>query len=350
VLNSINVGKRLIGPGHACYVIAEAGTNHNGKLETALALVDCAADAGADAVKFQTFKADALVAPTDHPIAELSDKFGRFGATVHEMFRKVEMPLDWLPRLYARARERGIDFLSTPFDEGSVDVLDELGVRAFKIASYEVVHLPLLRHAARKKKPILLSTGMANLGEIEEAITAIRGEGNDQIALFHCAIGYPVDFRDIHLAAMDTMRASFGIPVGFSDHSLGVAVPFAVAARGGNLLEKHFTLDSKQHGPDHEFAIEPNALKDMVSGMRNVEAAIGRPEKTVQPSEALHYTRGRRSLFAVVDIPAGQTITKDMLAVLRPGVGLKPKYLGVVAGRPARRAIRAFQPLSWDDV
>lgn len=347
---SVQVENRVIGPGHPCFVIAEAGTNHGGDIETAIALIDCAAEAGADCVKFQTFRADALVAPTDHPIATLTDKFGRFGKTVHEMFRKAEMPLEWLPRLFEHARSRNLVFLSTPFDEGSADVLDELGVAAFKIASYEIVHIPLLRHIARKGKPILLSTGMANLGEIEEAISAIRAEGNDKIALFHCAIGYPVAFEDVHLAAMDTMRSAFRVPVGFSDHSLGVPVPLAAVARGADLIEKHFTLDSGQDGPDHDFAAEPSTLAEMVNGIRAVQASIGNPTKDVQPSEELHYRRGRRSLFSVVDIPAGQRITPEMIAVLRPGVGLKPKYFDLVVGRPARRDIRAFQPLSWDDV
>jgi N-acetylneuraminate synthase/N,N'-diacetyllegionaminate synthase len=331
-------------------VIAEAGTNHNGSFDTALALVDCAADAGADAVKFQTFRADALVAPTDHPIARLNDSFGRFGATVHEMFRKAEMPLEWLPKLFAHAQSRGIMFLSTPFDEQSADVLNDLGVPAFKIASYEVVHLPLLRYVARFGKPMLISTGMADLGEIEDALDAIRGEGNNEIALFHCPIGYPVAFENVHLAAMDTLRQAFGVPVGLSDHTLGITAPLAAVARGADLIEKHFTLDAHQHGPDHDFAAEPATLKAMIRGIRDVTAAVGDPRKICQPSEELHYRRGRRSLFAACNIPEGTTITAEMLAVLRPGVGLKPKYLDVVVGRSARKFISAFSPITWDDV
>lgn len=347
---TVEIGTRHVGSGQSCFVIAEAGSNHDGRIDTALALIDCAAAAGADAVKFQSFRADALVARTDHPIARLSDEFARFGATLHEMFRKAEMPLEWLPRLRDHAESRNLVFLSTPFDEGSADLLDELGVPAFKIASYELVHLPLLRSVARKGKPILLSTGMADLGEIEEALEAITGEGNDQVALFHTPIGYPASPEDVHLAAMDTLRHAFGVPVGFSDHTLGIAVPLAAVARGADLVEKHFTLDREQHGPDHEFAAEPSVLTAMIKGIRQVERAIGSPRKGHQPSERVHYERGRRSLFATVDIDAGIIITSDMIAVLRPGVGLKPKYLDTVIGRPARRAIRAFSPLSWDDV
>jgi N-acetylneuraminate synthase/N,N'-diacetyllegionaminate synthase len=191
---------------------------------------------------------------------------------------------------------------------------------------------------------------MANLGEIEEALQAIRGEGNDQVALFHCAIGYPVEFPNVNLAAMDTMRSAFGIPVGFSDHTLGVTAPLAAVARGANLVEKHFTLDAGQHGPDHDFAAEPNTLGEMVKTIRDVEASIGTFIKDVYPSEELHYRRGRRSLFAATDIPEGTAITREMLAVLRPGVGLKPKYLELVVGRVARRPIKAFAPIGWDDL
>jgi pseudaminic acid synthase len=347
---TVTIGTRPLGPGHPCFIIAEAGSNHDGSFEQAVALVDCAADCGADAVKFQTFTADRLVAQTRHPIARLTDQFGQFGATVYEMFHKAEMPPVWLPELRARAESRGIIFLSTPFDEQSADVLEGVGVPAFKVASYEIVHLPLLRHLARKQKPMILSTGMADLAEIDEALSVIRAEGNEQIVLLHCAIGYPAAPEDVHLAAMDTIRKTFGLPVGFSDHTLGIAVPVAAVARGASVIEKHFTLDAKRQGPDHGFAAEPQTLNDMVRSIRDVERAIGSPEKRHQPSEELHYRRGRRSVFAAVDIAEGTLITPEMLSVLRPGIGLKPKYLDQVVGRRAKRRIQAFDPISWDDV
>ena len=346
----IRIGTRDVGPGHAPYVIAEAGSNHNGDVGTALKLIDVAAEAGAHAVKFQTFRADAIAARTAHPIATLSDEFERYGRTMHEMFSGLEMPLEWLPRLRDHAAERGITFLSTPFDERSVDLLMDLGMDAFKIASYEIVHLPLLRHVARTGRPVLLSTGMASLGEIEEALDAIRGEGNDQIAIFHCPIGYPVPPPDVHLAVMDTLRTAFGVPVGLSDHTRGVAVPLAAVARGAQLIEKHFTLDAASAGPDHGFAIEPAELTALVTGAREVFLAIGDSRKRCLPSERLHYERGRRSLFAAAEIGVGQTITADLIVVLRPGVGIAPKYLDTVVGRPARRALRAFDPITWADV
>jgi sialic acid synthase SpsE len=347
---TIRIGDRGIGPGFPPYVIAEAGSNHNQDFATAIALIDVAADAGADAVKFQTFKADALVARTSHPIATLTDEFSRYGRTVHEMFTAAEMPLDWLPRLRDHAQTRGIEFMSTPFDEGSADVLAALGMPAFKIASYEVVHLPLLRHVARFGRPVLISTGMASIGEIEEAIDAVRGEGNDQIALFHCPIGYPVEPDHVNLAVIDTLRQTFGVPVGLSDHTRGVAIPIGAVARGAQMIEKHFTQDASQPGPDHGFAIEPAELTALCAGVRDVALAIGDPHKRCLPSERLHYERGRRSLFTTVDLAAGDPFDLRNLAVLRPGVGLAPRFLDFVAGRTARRPLRAFDPITWDDV
>jgi sialic acid synthase SpsE len=348
--SKLRIAGRGVGPGEPAYLIAEAGSNHNRDLATAIALIDVAADSGADAVKFQTFRADALVARTSHPIATLTDEFERFGKTVHQMFAEVEMPLEWLPRLRDHALERGIAFLSTPFDERSADLLAELGMPAYKVATYEIVHIPLLRHLARMGKPVLMSTGMASVGEIEEAMDAVRSEGNNQIALFHCPIGYPVRPENVNLAVIDTLRQTFGVPVGLSDHTLGIVIPVAAVARGAALIEKHYTLDASHPGPDHGFAIEPHALAALVKGVRDVERAIGDPRKRCLPSEQVHYVRGRRSLFAAVDIQAGQPISRDMISVLRPGVGLAPKFLDTIVGRPARRNLRPFDPITWDDV
>jgi sialic acid synthase SpsE len=346
----LRIADRTVGRGEPAYIIAEAGSNHNRDFATAIALIDAAADSGVDAVKFQTFTADTLVARTSHPIATLHDEFARYGKTVHDMFVEVEMPLDWLPRLKDHASARGITFLSTPFDERSADVLAALDMPAFKVASYEIVHLPLLQHLARLGKPVLMSSGMASMGEIEEAIDVVQGEGNDQIALFHCPIGYPVAPANVNLAVMDTLRQTFAVPIGLSDHTLGIVMPISAVARGANLIEKHFTLDPSQPGPDHGFAIGPDELAELVSSVRAVEAAIGNGQKLCLPSERLHYVRGRRSLFATVEITEGQRITRDMIAVLRPGVGLPPKYINHIVGRLARRDIKPHNPITWDDV
>lgn len=343
----VMIGQRAVGEGEPCFIIAEAGSNHDCNLVQANELIDIAVAARADAVKFQTFTAEKMAARTKEDIARID--FG--GAkSLFELYKKLELPREWQRELSAYCREKGIIFLSTPFDEEAVDQLDELGVEAYKIASFELVHLPLLKYVAQKGKPIILSTGMANLGEIEEALQAICEEGNEEVILLHCAINYPPAFESVNLAAMDTMRQAFQLPVGYSDHTLGLTVPVAAAARGANVIEKHFTVDKTLPGPDHSFALAPEELKAMVCCIREAEAAIGSPLKRAAPDEAEHLKRGRRSIFARADIPKGTTITEEMLAILRPGIGLKPKYLKAIVGRKARRNIKAHEPITLENI
>lgn len=338
---------RHIGPGQPCFVIAEAGSNHGKSLATAIALIDAAADAGADAVKFQSFTADQIAADTSHPIARLRDRFGEFGATLRQFYANAELPAGWVRDLFAYARERGIRPMSTPFDERSVDELVGLGMEAIKIASFELVHLPLLRHAASTGLPLILSTGMANLGEIEEALEVVSAAGATQVALLHCNIEYPPAFDDIELRAIETMRQAFSVPVGFSDHTTGIHIPVAAVALGACVIEKHYTLSRAGDGPDHGFALEPAELASMVSAIRDVERSLGSGRKRRVAAEEIHHQRGRRSLFAARDIPAGTVITRDMISVLRPGVGLHPRYLDHIVGRTAREAIASQSPLEW---
>lgn len=345
----VNIGSRQVGEGKPVFIIAEAGSNHDGKLEQARKLVDIAAEAGADAVKFQSFLADKIVAKTRDRASYLDKIVGK-NESMHDIFKKLEMPREWLKELIAYCNEKNIMFLSTPFDEEAVDVLDELGMPAFKIASFELVHLPLLKYAARKGKPMIISTGMANLGEIEEALEAIYGTGNREVIILHCGINYPPKFEDIHLRAMQTIRQAFGVPVGYSDHTPGITVPVAATALGATVFEKHFTLDKSLPGPDHGFALNPEELKAMVKSIRETEKALGSPVKQMAPAEEELCTVARRSIFAGVDIPKGTEITEDMLVVLRPGTGLKPKYLEVVAGRTARVDIKAHDPITWDKI
>ncbi len=344
---SFVVGDRRIGGGAPCYVIAEAGSNHDRNLDQALRLIDIAAKAGADAVKFQTFTAPKIAARTSHPISRI--EFGG-ATTLYDLYRSVEMPIEWLATLRDHAREQGIAFLSTPFDPDAADALDELGIPLFKIASFELVDLPLLQHVASKGKPIILSTGMATVGEVEEAISAIRAVADVPIALLHCAINYPAPFTSVNLAAMNTLASAFGCPVGYSDHTTGVTVPVAAVARGAAVIEKHFTTDKTLPGPDHAFALNPDELERMVTSIREAEAAIGSATKGPAPDELVHRDRGRRSLFAVQKIAAGTTITRQMIAVLRPGIGLAPKYLDLVIGRTARHDIPESEPITWENV
>jgi pseudaminic acid synthase len=344
-MRSIDIGERRVGAGQPCYVIAEAGSNHDRDLGQARALIDVAAEAGADAVKFQSYTADRIAAQTSHPIA----KYEWGGAhNLHELYAMTELPAEWLPELHAHAKGLGIEFLSTPFDTHYVDVLDELGVPAFKIASYELVDLPLIRHAARTGKPVLLSTGMGDLGEIEDAVQAMRAEGLEDFALLHCAISYPAPFDTVNLAAMRTMADAFGVPVGYSDHTTGITVPIAAVALGATIIEKHYTLSRGLPGPDHSFALEPDELGAMVRGIREAEASIGSSTKAPHEDELEFRARGRRSIFAAVDIAEGTEVSAEMLAVLRPGIGLAPKLLDAVVGRRARRDIAAHEPITWD--
>lgn len=343
----IKIAGKTVGDGEPCFIIAEAGSNHDRKLSQAKELIDIATDSGADAVKFQTFLVDRTWARVKREFMNIDVSGAK---TPYDLYKKTELPREWQQELGDYARDKGIIFLSTPFDEEAVDQLDVLDVPAFKVASFELVHLPLLKHIARKVKPVILSTAMANLGEIEDAIEAIMEEGNDQIILLHCGAGYPLRAEDVNLAAMETLKKAFPYPVGYSDHTLGTAVAIAAVARGANVIEKHFTISRNLPGPDHPFALEPHELKAMVQGIREVEGAIGSPRKVVLDSELIHYQRGRRSLFAKVDIPKGTMITEDMLAILRPGIGLKPKYLNIVIGRKAQADIKAQEPITWDKI
>jgi pseudaminic acid synthase len=344
-MKNILIGDRAVGSGEPCFIIAEAGSNHDRNLNQAKRLVDAALAARADAVKFQTFTAETIAARTDAEVAKIDFAGAK---SLFDLYKSVELPREWQREIKEYCDKKGIMFLSSPFDYGAIDELDELGMPVIKIASFELVDLPLLRHAARTGKPLILSTGMANLGEIEDALGAIYAEGNRQVILLHCAINYPAPFASVNLAAMDTIRQAFDVPVGYSDHTLGNAVPVAAVARGASVIEKHFTLDKGLPGPDHSFAMNPEEFASMVHAIRDTEAAMGSAIKGPAADEAEHLLRGRRSLFAKVAIPKDTTITNEMLAVLRPGIGLMSKYLDVVVGRQARRDIKAHEPITWD--
>lgn len=345
--SKVQIANRIIGEGEPCFVIAEVGSNHDGKLEQAKQLIDIAANSGADVVKFQTFRADKIAARTMDKVVNVDIAGSK---TLHTLYKKMELPQEWPSELADYARDKGIIFLSTPFDEEAVDELDALGIPAFKVASFELVHLSLLKYIAQKGKPIILSTAMANLGEIEEAIETILEEDNDQIILLHCGVGYPLEVEDVNLAAMDTLRQAFPYSVGYSDHTLGITIPIAAVARGASVIEKHFTINRNLSGPDHPFALEPEELRAMIQGIREVEKAIGSPRKGVLNSELIHYKRGRRSIFAIVDIPKGTIITENMLRILRPGIGLQPKYLHMVIGRKAQVDIGVHEPITWNKI
>ena len=348
-MNAIHIAGKSIGPGHPVFIIAEAGSNHNRDMPTARRLIDAAADAGADAVKFQTYSAETLYSKRTPKMSYLKDLTGD-GETVWDLIKKVELPREWQQELADYSAGKGLIFLSTPFDERAVDELEEIGVAAYKIASFEIGHLPLIKRAASTGKPMLLSTGMADLGDIEEALEAVYSTGNTSAGLFHCTIGYPPPMAAINLRAMRTMARAFGVPVGFSDHTLGITIPAAATALGACMIEKHFTLDRSLPGPDHPFALEPDELAAMVSAIRDTEAAMGSGVKRHDPTEQEMYDLARRSIVAACSIPAGTVITADMLAVKRPGTGIAPKFLDTVIGRTARTDIPEDEIITWEMV
>jgi len=339
---SFHIAGRPLGAGEPCYVIAEAGSNHDGNLDQALRLIDAAAAAGADAVKFQTFSADGLYSRNTPMIGYLKEQgLVRSGETVHDLMDRIAMPWQWHRRLIEHCGERGITFLSTPFEEAAVEELERVAVAAYKVASFEIGHLPLLRLIGQTGKPVILSTGMAGLGDIERALETLQAAGCRQVALLHCAIGYPPSFQDLHLRALQTLQQAFGCPVGFSDHSTGLTAPVAAVALGAALIEKHFTLDRSRPGPDHHFSLEPGELRQMVQAVRDCQVALGSGVKYRTAAEEELYRKARRSLVARVAIPRGQIIEADMLAVKRPGTGVPPHLSDWIVGRPARRDIAA---------
>jgi pseudaminic acid synthase len=346
-MKTVMIGDRPVGAGAPTYIIAEAGSNHDRNLDQAKRLIDVAAEAGADAVKFQTFAADRIVAETPTR-AKYLDGILPAGKTMSELFRELELPREWHAELFEHAVAAGLDFISTPFDFEAVDLLDDLGVKAFKVATYELWHLPLIREIASRGKPIICSTGMADMADVQEAVDTVASTGNDQLILLHCVVNYPPPFADLNLRAIETMRQAFGVPVGYSDHSPGITAPIVATALGAAVIEKHFTINRDLPGPDHRFALEPDELRAMVQGIRDAEASLGTGIKRMAPAEADLYVTARRSLFAARDIEAGETLAGGDVAILRPGTGIEVRDLDKVVGRTARRAIARHEPLSWE--
>ena len=343
----VKVGDRLIGEGKPCFIIAEAGVNHNGSIELAKKLIDAAKDAGADAVKFQTFKTEDVVIEKAEK-AEYQKETTGVEESQYGMLKKLELTEEDFRELADHAKEKEILFLSSPFDKESVDLLYELDVPAFKIGSGEITNFPLLKHIAKKGKTIILSTGMATLGEVEEALNVIRSEGVEDVILLHCVSNYPARMEDVNLRAMETLKQAFKIPVGFSDHTLGITVPIAAVTLGACVIEKHFTLDRNLIGPDQKASLEPDELKEMVKAIRDVKKSLGDGVKRPTKSEEEIKKVARRSVVAKVDIPKGTTITENMLDVKRPGTGIEPKYMEMIIGKGAKINIKKEDFITWE--
>lgn len=347
-MKKIKLGGRWIGEGELCFIIAEVGSNHDGKLEQAKQLIDIAVEAGADAVKFQTYSAEKLYSRKAPTMGYLkNNKLVEKNESVWDLIKRTEMSREWHKPLADYCKEKEIVFLSTPFDLEAVDELEEMKMAAYKIASFEITHLSLLEHVAKTGKPIILSTGMADLSDIELALDTVYKQGNRDVILLHCAVAYPPKYEDLNLKVIQTMRQAFQLPVGFSDHTLGVTSDIAVAALGACVIEKHFTTSRKLKGPDHPFALEPDELKNMVRVIRDTEASLGSPIKKHTFAEEEMYRLTRRSLIATDNIPKGTVITKEMIDVKRPGYGIHPKMMDVVIGRVTKINIERDDVLIW---
>jgi len=343
----IEIAGHKIGAGQAAFIIAEAGVNHNGDLKMAHELVDVAAGAGADAVKFQTFIAEKSIT-SDAIKADYQRITTGNEESQLEMAQKLELSFDDFRQLKRYCDERGIVFLSTPFDFESVDFLHSLGVPALKISSGDLTNHPLLRRVASKGVPVIVSTGMSDLDEVREATEVVRSEGNDQIVLLQCVTNYPADPGDVNLRAMRTMAEALNVPVGYSDHTLGIEVAIGAVALGACVIEKHFTLDRSLPGPDHRASLEPRELEALVHGIRRIEAALGTGIKRPAASEASNAAVARRSLVAGRDIQAGSVLTADCVSFKRPGTGLPPKMLERVVGKTALIDLREGTLLELD--
>lgn len=344
----IQIGDRWIGDGERVFVIAEAGSNHDGSLEQAKSLIEVAADAGADAVKFQAFRADRLYPPTAGTIDE-----ERIRGPIHEALAALEMPIDWIEELAEVSDRSGLIFLCTPFDEDTVDQIDPY-VPAFKVASYELTHHPLLRHIAAKHKPILLSTGGAFLDEVVESVDVVASAGATELAVLQCTAEYPAPIDAANLRAIPEMRRALGVPVGLSDHTADAAIaPIAAVALGASIIEKHYTLSRRLPGPDHAFALEPGELRAMIDAIRTTQAMLGDGRKQPLEAEMARRSFGRRALFATRDIKAGDAFSPENVAVLRQGrfgEHLAPKYLPMMFSHRSTRDILAWRPLSDQDL
>lgn len=333
-------------------IIAEAGVNHNGELEKALQLIDAAAEAGADYVKFQTFKTENLVQQeakkAEYQVTNTNDDGTQFA-----MLKKLEIPMDWYDKLIARANEKGIGFLSTGFDEESIDFLDQLGCEFFKIPSGEITNKPYLQYIAGKGKPVIISTGMSDLKDISNAIDVFISSGTRlcDITVLHCNTQYPTEMKDVNLLAMLNIEDEFDVKIGYSDHTLGIEVPIAATALGARVIEKHFTLDRNLPGPDHSASLTPGELKSMVSGIRNIELAIsGSGIKEPSTSEKKNIAAARKSIHLSRDIEEGTEITREHLIMLRPGDGISPMDIDGVIGRSVKHIIAKGHKLNWEDL
>lgn len=334
----INIGNKLVGEGEPCFIIAEIGSNHDGRLDQAKRLIDVAAESGADAVKFQTFKSDAM--------------FNKYkNRDIVDNLEKLELHDEWYEEIFAHANKNNIIALFSVFDEKSADFLENYDVDAYKIASYELTDIPLLKHIAKKKKPMIISTGMASELEVRDAVESIYSMGNKKVIILHCVSQYPTKAQDVNLNSMVSLKKIFNCPVGFSDHTQTIYAPIAATALGADMIEKHFTLDKSLPGPDHSYALNPKELLEMIKGIRYAERMLG--DSIVKPTKSEEGEREwRRAIYASCDISNGTVINSDMLKILRPSPkgSISPKYFDQVIGKKIKKDIKKGELISKEFV
>ncbi|MBC8433691.1 MAG: pseudaminic acid synthase [Desulfobacterales bacterium] len=346
-MNYIEINGRRIGAGHPIYIIAEMSANHGQDFERAVKILEAAKEAGADAVKLQTFTPDTHTLKSDLEYFRIDGGTPWDQRTLYDLYTEAYMPWEWQPKLMKVAQELGLDLFSTAVDPSGVDFLERMGVAIHKTASFEIVDLALIEKMARTGKPLVLSTGMATLAEIEEAVGTARDAGATQIALLKCTSAYPAPPEEMNLRTLPHLSETFGVPVGLSDHTLGIAVPIAGIALGVSIIEKHFTVSRAMRSPDSSFSLEPHELKAMVDAVRTAEKALGTVHYGVSNRESRNRVF-RRSLFVVEDVKTGDLLTSANVRSIRPGYGLLPRYLKQVLGRHAVCDTKKGTPLSWD--
>lgn len=346
--HDITIAGRKIGPDHPPYVICELSGNHNGSLDRALTMIDAAADTGCDAIKIQTYTADTITLDVDRPEFRIHGGLWD-GRSLHELYREAQTPYEWHGALFERAAKRGVTLFSSPFDETAVDLLAGLDAPAYKIASFEAVDLPLIRYAAAKGRPLIISTGMANLAEIAAARDAALAGGAAGVLLLHCTSSYPATFEDANVRTVTDMAARFGCPVGLSDHTPGTAASVAAVAMGACAIEKHFTLARSDGGPDADFSLEPAEFAALVRDCKDAWAALGKVNYDLLGSERGN-VQFRRSLYVVAPVKAGEVLTRANVRSVRPGNGLPPADLDKVLGKVATRDLAFGEPLDWEMV
>jgi N-acetylneuraminate synthase len=345
----IQINDHRIGQGFPVYIVAELSANHNQKFEQAVELIKAARECGANAVKLQTYTPDTITIKSDRPEFRIGGGTLWDGDTLYELYGEAYTPWDWQPKLKKIAQELGLSLFSTPFDKTAVDFLGEMDVPAYKVASFELVDTPLIEYIASKGKPVIMSTGMATMDEILEAVQAARSAGASQVALLKCTSDYPALPAEMNLRTIPDMVRKFKVPVGLSDHTLGIAVPIAAVAIGACIIEKHFTLSRSVPGPDSAFSLEPHEFRAMVDAIRTAEEALGEISYKVSQQEAKNRVF-RRSLFVVRDVKKGEMFTEENVRSIRPGLGLHPRYLREVIGQRSSRNVKRGTPLSWEFV